>query len=68
MTMLDGTFFDKDDPPQGFCPNCGDECSGILIDVGIGPYEYWGSCGVDTQLVWVSPCCEEDLSTCPPKK
>ena len=28
------------------------------MDFGIGAYEFWGSPGVDTQLCYVSQCCE----------
>lgn len=32
----------------------------ITVDIGIGPYEYWGAKGNDVRLVEASPCCEAD--------
>ena len=43
------------------CPHCEKECSPKQIDIGIGFYEYWGQKCVDTQLIWVSDCCEEEV-------
>lgn len=47
--------------PEQICPGCGEldpQCD--WIDFGIGPYEYWGAPGVDTQLAWVTICCEAE--------
>ena len=43
------------------CEACNRECHEIQVDFGIGAYEYWGACGVDIQLAWLSDCCEADL-------
>lgn len=45
---------------KGICANCGFECEVIVIDVGIGAYEYWGAREVDSRLEVVSDCCEDD--------
>lgn len=43
------------------CARCGKPCDVLLVDVGIGPYEYWGSRGIDKQIIEVSGCCEATL-------
>lgn len=55
---------DRDDGRNhvsGFCSACGEECTSVTIDEGIGAYEYWGAPGNDVQLVEVSPCCEAEV-------
>lgn len=42
----------------GICTNCGDACEVIIVDVGIGPYEYGSIRGWNSQDVVVSKCCE----------
>jgi hypothetical protein len=42
------------------CKECNQPCQIASVDYGIGPYEYWGSIGYDTQIVTVSSCCEAD--------
>jgi hypothetical protein len=42
----------------GKCTECGQKCNVIIVDFGIGSYEYWGSRGVDSQIEVVSDCCE----------
>jgi hypothetical protein len=42
----------------GKCTECGQECNVIIIDFGIGAYEYWGATGIDSQIDAVSDCCE----------
>lgn len=39
------------------CGECGEECCAVIVDHGIGPYEYWGLRAVDVQLVVESECC-----------
>ena len=43
---------------EGICTVCGQPCEVVVVDFGIGRYEYWGSFGMDTQLEDVSECCE----------
>jgi hypothetical protein len=43
------------------CKDCQHECEGELIDVGIGPYEFWGAKGCDSRMSFVSECCEADV-------
>jgi len=43
------------------CENCGEPCEVITVDVGIGPYEYWGARGNDVRLAEVSDCCEDNV-------
>ena len=43
------------------CPACGEVCSGVWEDFGIGSYEYWGARGTDVRMVYVSNCCEAQL-------
>jgi hypothetical protein len=47
--------------PAGYCSECGQECDGILIEDGIGPYECFGATGVHRSRRWVSPCCEAEI-------
>ena len=44
--------------PKAYCGECGKSCTIINIDVGIGPYEYWGFQGTDVKIVPASDCCE----------
>lgn len=41
-----------------YCGSCGDPCDQTLVDMGIGPYEFWGTPGHDVNKCWVSDCCE----------
>jgi len=47
--------------PGPFCGSCRAPCEPRTTDEGIGPYEFWGSKGVDSNIVTVSDCCEADL-------
>ena len=40
------------------CDYCKSKCLGRFVDFGIGPYEYWGHMGCDTNIQWVSDCCD----------
>lgn len=42
----------------GICSGCGDPCVAILVDRGIGPYEFAGARGYDSRPAVVSKCCE----------
>ena len=53
--------YDPDDAPVGVCSECGKYCSAILLDFGIGSYEYWGSQDYEEHWRWVSPCCEAEV-------
>ena len=52
----------EDGLPEGFCKNCGEPCTAISVDEGIGPYEYWGMRGNDSRVCIVSPCCHDDVT------
>ena len=43
------------------CENCGEPCEVVTVDMGIGPYEYWGARGNDVRLAEVSDCCEDNV-------
>lgn len=43
---------------MSYCGNCGKVCEMVQRDMGIGPYEFWGRKGFDSDLQWVSECCE----------
>lgn len=47
---------------NGRCTNCGQACKAVIIDFGIGTYEFWGSREVDIQESAVSPCCEAPVT------
>ena len=42
----------------GICSDCKEPCEVIIVDSGIGAYEYWGARGIDVQLEAVSNCCD----------
>lgn len=46
-----------------FCGECKKECSPIVVDFGIGPYEFWGAKYVDSHPACVSDCCEAIVFT-----
>lgn len=46
---------------SGVCSKCGDKCESVSVDVGIGPYEYWGYKLVDRDIRELSPCCEAEV-------
>lgn len=41
------------------CSCCGAPVRGKVIDLGIGPYEFWGATGVHHEYTVSSECCEE---------
>jgi hypothetical protein len=45
------------------CPECGLPCAGKIIDDGIGPGEFWGKPFFDSQMVYVSACCEVEIDS-----
>jgi hypothetical protein len=47
--------------PSGICSECGEECTGVAVDEGIGAYEFWGAKGVQHDWRWASPCCEAEV-------
>jgi hypothetical protein len=57
MTMK---VYDADNLPEDedYCDNCLQPCKGIVVDNGIGEYEYWGQKGFDSSPEYVSDCCE----------
>ena len=42
------------------CSCCGDEAEPVMINCGVGPYEYWGMRGVDVNMQELSQCCEAE--------
>ena len=56
---------DGRDHISGFCSHCGEECTSITRDEGVGAYEYWGSKGVHHDYVEVSPCCDAEVQSEP---
>ena len=43
------------------CSECKQLCVPTLVDLGIGPYEYWGQKGNDVSYQWLSNCCEAEI-------
>ena len=43
------------------CSHCKKECDVVLIDEGIGCYEFWGFGGRHIDLRESSSCCGEDV-------
>lgn len=53
---------DYDDTPY-WCTECKQSCTEVIIDEGIGPYEFWGARGVHVDKRVVSSCCEAETTT-----
>jgi hypothetical protein len=51
---------------RAYCTECGKECKIIVVDDGIGPYEFWGQKCCQNIYVERSACCEAELSDTPP--
>ncbi len=60
---VDPSDIEYDERTQGVCKSCGEECTAVTEDHGIGPYEYGSIRAVDVRLVEESPCCGEDVIT-----
>lgn len=43
------------------CPDCHEMAEAIIVDNGIGAYEYWGAKCFDSKPEVVSNCCEAPL-------
>jgi len=54
------SFEDSYDSPV-ICSDCGQECSVVTVDQGIGGYEYWGSKGVHHDYQPGSSCCGAEV-------
>ena len=52
---------DEGEHIDGVCEACGEKCTSVTQDDGIGPFEYWGSKGVHHEYVEVSPCCQAEV-------
>lgn len=50
---------------DGYCGECHAPCYGISADFGIGSYEFWGERGIDTDIRFVSKCCETTIFSDP---
>lgn len=59
--LLDAADIARDRAKEGICSECGEQCREEPIDVGIGPYEYWGYKSVHRDIRYLSPCCEADV-------
>lgn len=42
----------------GICSRCLEPCEVVVVDFGVGPYEFWGATGFDSRPEAVSNCCE----------
>ena len=45
-----------------FCTECKKECTAVLVDFGIGPFEHFGFQGTNVDEEWVSKCCEAETT------
>ena len=41
-----------------FCEECQQEADGHFVDFGIGPVEFWGAKSNDSDVQFVSKCCD----------
>lgn len=46
---------------EGICDCCGEACCPVLVDCGIGSYEFWGAKGTHHDWQALSPCCEAEV-------
>lgn len=53
---------DYEPPPQGYCQDCGCFVTAVLLDMGIGAYEFWGAKGVHRDERWVCPNCDGTIT------
>ena len=44
-----------------YCTQCGKECVGIIVDLGIGLNEFWGRPGVNRDKRALSSCCKSPM-------
>lgn len=44
------------------CSECKREADGHACDFGIGPVEFWGAKSTDSDVQWVSTCCDAQLT------
>jgi len=42
------------------CSHCLQHCTSKKVDIGIGPYEFWGQRCIDSHIKILSSCCEAD--------
>jgi len=43
-----------------YCTCCGEKCEVVVVDNGIGRYEFWGAKGVDVRYDIETACCGFD--------
>ena len=60
---IDPSDIERDERTQGVCSSCGEECTAVTEDHGIGVYEYGSERARDVRLSEVSPCCEGEVIT-----
>lgn len=53
---------------MAICKECGEECTLVKIDDGIGSYEFWGHKGFHHDYRIGSKCCEADYELEPNEK
>lgn len=58
---IDPDIFEGD--VQFICSDCKQPCTPVGIDRGIGPFEFWGAKGFDSQPDVGSDCCEAMVLT-----
>ena len=46
---------------MAYCGDCKEECKVIVVDDGIGSYEFQGFCGSQSMIRLASECCEGDV-------
>lgn len=60
--MKDDLYYDPEDyEERGVCSYCGNTCSVVVVDMGIGPYHYGSEIDTDIQEVKLSNCCKAFL-------
>ena len=56
------------DDEDAYCCECGEPCSVVWTDEGIGVYEYWGARGVHVDWQASSSCCEAEVTDTKPEQ
>ena len=46
------------------CTECGEPCTVVIVDTGIGYYEYGDEVSIHHEYFEVSDCCEAEVEKC----
>ena len=58
-------FYEEDLAGQVWCNECKEETTSTMVDIGIGPYEFWGHRSVHTDYRELTVCCHAEFQEYP---